>query len=695
MQKETGIVQFREPGLYLLIQKVQAVHLVCIELISFLRYNVHSEEMMSLLPIKHMTLYKHGVGFFRRRGEVDGESLKLTFRREEMDDLLKSLTVIDHAGGQVRGVDYDTPQSREERLKGCSVILNDKRSLRDLLMALRGRKVKLNFLDGNHIQGILLGPDETEEKPLKRYLVSILEDGTSTTSVIQLERLEGVEIKDQDAAEDLRFFLHTSSGRETHRAITIRLEPGLHDLEVAYIAPAPGWRVSYRLVIEEEIALLQGWGIFDNRLDEDLNEISLSLTAGMPISFIYDLYTPHTPERPVVKEENRVVAGPVMFGAAVEEAMPAEADIEMVRSAAAGRSAPMRAMRSAPADDATRGGISMDMLSDSIPAAASGKELGELFQYNVSVPVTVGRGQSAMAPIISDRLKVKKELIYNRLKMETHPVAALRFDNSTGLTLERGPVTVLDEGQYVGEAVLPFTSSGSETVISFAIELGVHIKEEEKYETQLHGLNIKDHFLIHQSYDIRQTCYSIDNRSPETKTILLERPRDKRFETFDTIEPSEKTLETVRYKVEAPAGKLTEFISKERRLRVHKQELKDLSYSGLNYYFKDKFLDQKTYKDLKTLLDVLAEIGDLKASIAKEEKTRERIYKSQEQIRSQLAVLAKDGEEGRLRGRYVMQLSRQEEELAAAAKKIAETTATIETREKAVAGIIQGLNTSD
>jgi len=56
---------------------------------------------------------------------VSGESFKLTFRREETDDLLKSLTVIDQGDGTVRGVDYDTPQSRQERLADCSITLDD------------------------------------------------------------------------------------------------------------------------------------------------------------------------------------------------------------------------------------------------------------------------------------------------------------------------------------------------------------------------------------------------------------------------------------------------------------------------------------------------------------------------------------------------------------------------------------------
>jgi hypothetical protein len=403
-----------------------------------------------------MTLYKHGVGYFRRRGPVEGEAIRLTFRREEMDDLLKSLTVIDYGEGQVRGVDYETPQSQAERLAGNSVVLDDTRSLRDLLVALRGREVQLLGSDGSVEVGILVGLDEVEDKPLEQSLVSVLREGTETVAVLPLHRIAGLELRDETAAADLRFFLQTALGQETHRSINIRLSPGSHDLEVSYIAPAPTWRVSYRLVMDEvdeaeakSKTLLQGWGIFDNRLEEDLTDISLSLTAGMPISFVYDLYTPHTPERPVVQDENRVAAAPVMFDGALlqEEAPyppmppPAAATPMMARAKTATFS------RAALAESAAA----------TVKSAATGQAMGELFQYNVSVPVTVGRGQSAMVPIVSSSLKCKKDLIYNGAKMPTHPVATLRFNNETGLTLERGPVTVLENGEYVGEAVLPFT----------------------------------------------------------------------------------------------------------------------------------------------------------------------------------------------------------------------------------------------
>jgi hypothetical protein len=251
-----------------------------------------------------MTLYKHGVGFFERRGDVSGEEVELTFRVEEMNDVLKSLTAIDEGGGQVLSMNYATPQSREERLAGSSVRLGDTRSLQDLLISLRGRPVRLFLDQAETVEGRLVGIDEMPERqPLDTTLVSVLVGGAERVESMSFGRLRGVEILDETAAGDLRFFLDTALTQEDYRRVVVHLTPGDHDLAVAYVAPAPTWRVSYRLVAEpspserEEAQvdaqrgqlLLLGWGIVDNRLEEDLEGISLSLVAGMPISFRYDL----------------------------------------------------------------------------------------------------------------------------------------------------------------------------------------------------------------------------------------------------------------------------------------------------------------------------------------------------------------------------------------------------------------------
>jgi hypothetical protein len=648
---------------------------------------------MSHIPITHMTLYKHGVGFFCRRGAIEGEEIKLTFRREEMNDILKSLTVIDHGGGQVRGIDYGTPQSLEERLAGCSVQLTKGHSMRDLLEALRGRQVRLTLGKGKTESGILLGLDEDVEKPLNTSLVPLLRDGEETVAVIPIADVQSVELLEEEAAADLRFFLQTTLGRETHRSITVRLSPGGHDLEIGYIAPAPTWRVSYRLVLgdggEEPEAFLQGWGIFDNQLEEDLADISLSLVAGMPISFVYDLYTPFTPARPVVEEEDRTAAAPVMFEGAVraEEETKAEpatrgvgAGVGMGMMDMAKYTAPM-----APAMDVA------DSLAQTAPAVASGQPLGELFQYIVGAPVTVGRGQSAMVPIVEARLPYRKDLIYNKVKMAAHPVATVRMNNDTGLTLERGPVTVLEGLEYVGEAVLPFTAAEDEMIVSYAVELGVWIRETSKSERETLGLSIKKALLVFEEHDIRRTIYRLENRTPKEVRVLVEHPRPENYETFDTPQPEETTGEHQRYAVAVGAGIEEEITVSERRLTYRREELQKQSYSKLKRYLKNRWLDEDTYEDLRKLLDMWGHIEIHQSNIAQHEKRRQEIYEAQEQVQKNMSALSTTGKEGQLRARYVEQLEQNHEELATIEKAIADLRGQIARVEKSIEGMMANL----
>ncbi|MGC9332941.1 MAG: hypothetical protein ACP5JJ_02250, partial [Anaerolineae bacterium] len=529
--------------------------------------------MMTTLPIVRMTLYKHGVGFFERRARVDGDEVELSFRAEEMNDVLKSLSTIDWGDGQVLGIDYPTPQDREEQLSGCSVRLEDDRSLRDLLASLRGRSVRLLLDQGEEMAGTLLGLDEVAERqPLATSLVSLLLGGTDRVQALPLGRIEAVEIDDDRAAKDLRFFLRTALTQEEYRQVRIRLTPGEHDLSVSYVAPAPTWRISYRLVVDETEkgqgeALLQGWGIFDNRLEEDLEGISLSLVAGMPISFVYDLYNPHLPERPTVEEEARVAAAPVEFA----EAEPARAKMVDLGPA-------MPAMMRAREVPQARASISREALAQASPVTASGEALGELFEYRIQVPVTVERGHSAMVPILASDLHYRKDLLYNGSKMPVHPVATLRLKNETGLTLERGPVTVIDGGEYVGEAILPFTASLGEVTVPYAVELGARVREENGSSRELHGLEIEGAYLRFEEWDIRWREYQLNNRTGQPLSILVEHPRTAHYSLFDTPEPLERTDQHLRFKARVEAYSETTLRVQERRLVSRREELRRQSY---------------------------------------------------------------------------------------------------------------------
>jgi hypothetical protein len=515
--------------------------------------------------------------------------------------------------------------------------------------------------------GTLLGLDEvTEEQPMGTSLASLLVDDTDRVQVMELRRVQGVELLDERGAGDLRFFLQTALSQENYRQVTIRLTPGEHELSVSYIAPAPTWRVSYRLVTDPEAeegpqAMLLGWGIFDNRLEEDLQGISLSLVAGMPISFIYDLYTPFTPERPIVEEEARVAAAPVEFEA---EALGAGMGTGATLGAALPEMAKQMAdLAPAPPAGRARAGFSPEALEKSATVTATGEALGELFQYVIGTPVTVGRGQSAMVPIVSAHLNYRKDLLYNGAKMPTHPVATLRLKNESGLTLERGPVTVIETGEYVGEAVLPFTVLGSEMTVPYAVELAVKIREKHDSRREVHSLRIRGAYLQVEEWDIRCRDYQINSSSAEAVTVLIEHPRSAQYKLFGTPKPKERTDEHFRFEVEVPMRGEKTLRVQERRLLSRKEKLQRQSYSGLQRYLKEGLIDQKTHDKIAQLLQLWEKISDNESLVEELEKERQKIYKVQEQVRANMRALSTSGKEGALRARYVSQLEETEEQL--------------------------------
>lgn len=56
------------------------------------------------LQISRIVLFQNGLAYIEREGTTDGPSVKLRARRSQIDDVLKSLTIVDHSGDKVASV---------------------------------------------------------------------------------------------------------------------------------------------------------------------------------------------------------------------------------------------------------------------------------------------------------------------------------------------------------------------------------------------------------------------------------------------------------------------------------------------------------------------------------------------------------------------------------------------------------------
>jgi hypothetical protein len=282
------------------------------------RGDVHNDaagggsEAAAKLPVRRVVLYKNGVGYFEHLGRVRGnQDVHIDFTSAQLNDVLKSLTVLDLAGGRITGVDYNSEAPLARRLATLRLALGEKPTMAEFLGALRGSRIEVRSGTGTALTGKLLsverktrtgaGPGWTVETDE----ISLVTDGGEVRSV-DLNSATSVRIAEKDLQVEVSRYLSliASSRDQDVRRITISTTgTGERNLYVSYISEVPIWKTTYRIVLPtkpEKKPLLQGWAIVDNTVGEDWDNVELSLVAGAPHSFIQQLSEPFYGRRPVV-----------------------------------------------------------------------------------------------------------------------------------------------------------------------------------------------------------------------------------------------------------------------------------------------------------------------------------------------------------------------------------------------------------
>jgi len=261
------------------------------------------------LPVKRVVLYKNGVGYFEHPGRVRGnQDVTIEFTSGQLNDVLKSLTILDLGGGRVSGVNYNSEAPLEQRLRTLRLPLGAETTVAQFLGALRG--VRLQVTSGAAtVSGRLLSVERktkiTDRTSTEVDVLSLISD-TGEMRTVELSPGVSVRIAERDMNEEVGRYLNliSSTRQQDLRRMTVSTAgTGERPLYVSYISEVPIWKTTYRIVLPTKAGakpLLQGWAIVDNTVGEDWENVELSLVAGAPQSFIQQLSQPYYSRRPVV-----------------------------------------------------------------------------------------------------------------------------------------------------------------------------------------------------------------------------------------------------------------------------------------------------------------------------------------------------------------------------------------------------------
>ncbi|MBN2377762.1 MAG: hypothetical protein JXD22_15300 [Sedimentisphaerales bacterium] len=642
------------------------------------------------LPVRRVVLYKHGVGYFERRGTVPGqENVNLYFKSNQMNDLLKSLTVLDLGDGPLGGIVYDSTKTVEQLLSDYTFNLRGARGLPDILGQLQGSEIELS-IGSDMITGTIISVEtriiQEDDTKMPVYYLSVMENSGQLRS-FNTNEIRSVKFLDQRLDQDIKRYMKTlyQQHRRDEKILTIRPEgPGQRDLLVSYVCEAPIWKATYRIVLEKDQdkkPFLQGWAIVDNVSEEDWNNVELSLVSGLPISFIQDLYNPWFKKRPVIEIEEEIAMAPTIPQGGIAMNMPVEEKISKGVAARSNRrlaKAPAPAAAAEMAEDKAyglgmmggMGGMGGDLRlgkkMQQLQAETVTREVGDLFEYKIDHPVTVARNRSAMLPIAAAQVEGSAVALYNESARTKNPLAAVRLKNTTGLTLEGGPLTVFQEDSYVGEALIKTVKPDEQRYITYAVDLGTHVntKIDSKSERIDRVIINRGTMRMHRAV-IETKTYNLDNKDKRDKTVVIEHPLHTDWKLLNQEKPIEVTDSYKRFEVKLPAGKPAKFTVKEERDRWDDLAVTNITPEQILIYARDKYITEQTRKQLDQIVAIKAEIVNIDRSINQLQTEKNSIFSDQQRLRDNLKSLGRTEEENQLRSRYIGQLTQQESRLEA------------------------------
>ncbi len=547
------------------------------------------------LPVTKVTAFSSGVAYYEHNGKVTGDAeVLLKFKTDQINDILKSLVLMDLSGGGIGEVSYASQEPLARALKSFGVDISGNPTMGQLLDQIRGSDVTVMAPD--KVSGKILGVESRQQQILpaniivqKEYLNLASADGLKS---IPLESISSITLADEKLNAELTKALSLLvESRDTNRKpVQINFTgTGERAVRVGYINEAPIWKTSYRLVLGEKdkAARLQGWAILENTSDFDWDKVDLTLVAGRPISFVQDLYTPLYVPRPVVRPELYSSLRPQVY----EEGMEQDAkslselsrrdDIRLGTALKDGAAAPnrMRAAKAmaaaptaAPAMMAAGGtgkpgepngmpdreaAVAADKaaLEQGVQAIAAGQSVGELFSYHIQSPVTLPRRKSAMLPIVNQDVQTRKVSIYNAAVLPKNPLRGVWLTNDTKLSLLAGPVTVFDAGTYAGDARIDNLAPGEKRLLSYAIDLEMAVDPSSTSTQKIAAAKIVKGVLNLTRRDEFTQTYVLKNKADAARTVVLEHPRSNARKLLSPAEPAEKTPTMYRFEVEVPAAK--------------------------------------------------------------------------------------------------------------------------------------------
>ncbi|HEY4105496.1 MAG TPA: DUF4139 domain-containing protein [Polyangiaceae bacterium] len=510
-----------------------------------------------------VVVYRNGVAYFERRALVHGDRFALEVPAERLDDFLKSLSVVDAKSGKAVPVSFPTLDHAE----GTTTVM-----------------VELPK-PGDYDLRISYVTESPAWKPT--YRLKLNAKGPA--------ELESWAVVDNVSGEDWQ---RVAIGVGSTSALSFKYDlqsvryverETLSDTSELGLAPPPGG--SSYAVASKEVRVL---GNFGSAALDDLKRGPAPPPPPMamaPASSSHGSGTGRSAASataaPVAEEAPRRMAQQANIQRLASQLRESHAKVKVLGFAQAGeQDGQDKSLERANAirDQLLQNGVAADQVeavssgqvsTDAVRVIAADTEppkpaqgqaafehgsdapLGSAY-FLAPSPLTIEKGHSAMVSMLTAPAQAKEVYFYDPISSrgsKKYAFRAVLLENPTHHTLDAGPVTVYEDGQFLGEGLSDAILPDSRAFVPFALDRKLVVDSDLGTREEIDRLITIERGIVHsEARQIRTTKLTLVNRDTKPATVYVRHPISDGFKLEAPNTAVEKLGGAYLFAVTVPAN---------------------------------------------------------------------------------------------------------------------------------------------
>ena len=486
-------------------------------------------------PITRIVMFNSGLCQVIHEGKViDKSKVKMRFSDHDIDDVLKSLVFEDRNDGWIRSVLYNpAPDKQDVAAKNLGQAL----TLAQTLQKYRGETVVIKLHDST-LEGAILSVENRQTGDGFIETLTIVNEQGFTS--IALNDFASVSFKNEEVRE--HFQMAMEGLQENRNANSQELSllfdgEGERNVRFSYNVDAPIWRMTYRLDIQDAESTIQGWAHIDNVTGVDWNEIELDLRSGRPQSFHSDIFAPVLAERvnvgltPFDLPKDKTLLSTDFFarGSSIKGGFDG---ISGFGGGFGGNGLGGGGFGGGGFGGGTFGGGGrgnreqepLDINSAFRAAGAAGRS-NKMVRFILKDRVSIQAGNSSMVPVLTEKVPVDLFSMFDGANSSTAKLIA-QIQNSSATPMIPGPVTLYQDGDFVGDAALKRIEVGAKGDLVYGTDLAVRlVVESSAEEKQLTEIEYVENGRALLRYQVtNSSTYVMINDDSLPRNFLLKAP---------------------------------------------------------------------------------------------------------------------------------------------------------------------------